>query len=344
MKNNFKSSLLAVMAMSMILTGCTGENPRNSAEENISGTVSESASVTDSGTISETMSETASETEETVSEPEFDMSILAGQYGLNEENFPIIDGSTSAIPIESGLRAMLFDIPQEEAELQVQHTKTHTAFTRLLDGECDMILSVPLSAEQKQAAEEKGIEIEMVPISAEGFTFVVNSENPVDSLTQEQIRKIYSGEITNWSEVGGNDAEIIPYQRNTDSGSQNYMTEFMGEVPLMEAKTEIINFGMAGLLDSISVYDNAVNAIGYTVYTYAVNMYENYDDIKTLKIDGIEISDETLADGSYPLLSVTYCMFRSDEPEDSPVRRFVEFLGSSEAETAIVNSGYVPVK
>ena len=340
MKNYFKNlryAILAVTAVSLILTGCNSGNSENSAEESISETISEPAS--------ETESETVSETEEKESdEPEFDMSILAGQYGLNEENFPIIDGSTSAIPIESGLRAMLFDIPQEEAEMQVRHTKTHTAFTRLLDGECDMILSVPLSAEQKEAAEEKGIEIEMIPVSAEGFTFVVNAENPVDSLTQEQIRKIYSGEITNWSEVGGNDSEILAYQRNTDSGSQNYMIEFMGDVPLAAPRSELINFGMAGLLDSISVYDNAVNAIGYTVYTYAVNMYENYDDIKTLKIDEIEISDETLSDGSYPLVSVTYCMFRADEPEDSPVRRFVEFLGSSEAKTAIANSGYLPAK
>ena len=206
-----------------------------------------------------------------------------------------------------------------------------------------MILSVPLSADQKKAAEEKGIELEMVPVSAEGFTFVVNLENPVDGLTQEQIRKIYSGEITNWSEVGGNDAEIIPYQRNTDSGSQNYMIEFMEDTPLMEAKTELINFGMGGILDSIAVYDNSVDAIGYTVYTYAINMYENYDDIKALKIDGIEISDDTLSDGTYPLLSVTYCMFRADEPDDSPVRKFVEFLGSEEAKIAITNSGYVPM-
>ena len=341
MKNNFKSALMAAAAMGILFTGCTEGNT-----ENLTETVSESVKMMETlpETVSETASETISETEsETSSAPEFDLNTLAGQYGLNEENFPVIDGSTSAIPIESGLRAMLFDIPQEEAEMQVKHTKTHTAFTKLLDGECDMILSVPLSADQKKAAEEKGIELEMVPVSAEGFTFVVNAENPVDGLTQEQIRKIYSGEITNWSQVGGNDADIIPYQRNTDSGSQNYMIEFMGDTPLMEAKTELINFGMGGILDSIAVYDNSVDAIGYTVYTFAINMYENYDDIKALKIDGIEISDDTLSDGTYPLLSVTYCMFRADEPEGSPVRKFVEFLGSEEAKTAIINSGYVPM-
>ncbi|MCH5192334.1 MAG: substrate-binding domain-containing protein [Oscillospiraceae bacterium] len=341
MKKIFKSALLTAAAMGILFTGCnkeTADAPTETIPENVK------MMETHPETVSETTSETVSETTaETSAVPESNANNLAAQYGLTEDNFPVIDGSTSAIPIESGLRAMLFDIPQEEAEMQVKHTKTHTAFTKLLDGECDMILSVPLSADQKKAAEEKGIEIEMVPVSAEGFTFVVNTENPVDNLTQDQIRKIYSGEITNWSEVGGNDADIIPYQRNTDSGSQNYMIEFMGDTPLMEAKTELINFGMGGILDSIAVYDNSVDAIGYTVYTYAINMYENYDDIKALKIDGIEISADTLSDGTYPLLSVTYCMFRADEPEDSPVRKFVEFLGSEEAKTAITNSGYVPV-
>ncbi len=69
--------------------------------------------------------------------------------------------------------------------------------------------------------------LNLEPVAKEGFVFVVSKDNPVESLTQQQIRDIYSGKITNWSEVGGNDEEIIPYQRNNDSGSQNYMNEFM---------------------------------------------------------------------------------------------------------------------
>ncbi|MCH5349990.1 MAG: substrate-binding domain-containing protein, partial [Oscillospiraceae bacterium] len=208
MKNYFKSTILTAAAMGILFSGCNNGNTESITEATVSGSIAETTSETDFQTVPETVSETVGETSAI---PEFDINTLAGQYGLNEENFPVIDGSTSAIPIESGLRAMLFGIPQEEAEMQVKHTKTHTAFTKLLDGECDMILSVPISADQKKAAEEKGIELEMIPVSAEGFTFVVNAKNPVDSLTQEQIRKIYSGEITNWKEVGGNDAAIIPY-------------------------------------------------------------------------------------------------------------------------------------
>ncbi len=66
---------------------------------------------------------------------------------------------------------------------------------------------------------------------------MVNAKNPVDALSQQQIKDIYSGKITNWKQVGGSDEPIVAYQRNTDSGSQNYMIDFMGETPLMDAPT-----------------------------------------------------------------------------------------------------------
>lgn len=142
------------------------------------------------------------------------------------ENLPKMDGSTSLIPLEAGVRAALCGISMEEATKQVAHTTTHDSFYHLLNKEVDLIFSVPISDEQKKAAQEQGIELEQVPIAKEGFVFVVNAENPVDSLTQQQLRDIYSGRITNWKEVGGKDQEIIAYQRNWDSGSQNYMTTF----------------------------------------------------------------------------------------------------------------------
>ncbi|MBR2402792.1 MAG: substrate-binding domain-containing protein, partial [Lachnospiraceae bacterium] len=179
-----------------------------------------------------------------------------------------MDGSTSAIPLEAGLRSELYDISYYEALSQVSHTTTHQSFDRLLYAETDLIFSVPLSEEQLNKASSLGVTIEMEPVAKEGFVFVVNAANPVDSLTQDQIRKIYSGEITNWKEVGGVDAPILAYQRNEDSGSQNYMTEFMGDVQLMEPVTTTIPGGMAAMMDAVASYNNAENAIGYSVYSY----------------------------------------------------------------------------
>lgn len=257
------------------------------------------------------------------------------------EGLPVIDGSTSMIPLEAGIRAAIFDISMEEATAQVAHTTTWNSFYRLLDGTAQLILTTPPSDEQWDIAREQDVELETVPISMEGFVFVVNADNPVDSLTQAQLRDIYSGRITNWKEVGGDDLPIIPYQRNYDSGSQNYMVKFMGDIPLMHAPEEMRPDTMDGLIDVVAVNDNAAGSIGYSVYTYAADMYGNGKEIKFIRVDGIAPSKQTMAAREYPLLSENYAIFRADEPEDSVVRTLVRWMTSYDGQTAIARAGYV---
>ncbi len=256
-------------------------------------------------------------------------------------DLPRMDGSTSATPLEIGLRSGFQGIPYNEAKELVSHTTTHDSFKRLINGEVDLIFSVPISDEQKKMADEAGVKLFMEPVAREGFVFVVNKSNPINSLTQEQIRKIYSGEITNWSQVGGKDEKIIPYQRNLDSGSQNYMTAFMGDTPLLPAKKEFIAVGMGGLMDAVAVYDNSAGAIGYSVYSYAAQMYANADKVKFIAIDGVEPSKATMADESYPLLSCTYMIYTDKSPESA--KKFVEKALSDEGQKYVLDSGYLPV-
>lgn len=260
------------------------------------------------------------------------------------ENLPVMDGSTSLIPLEAGLRAALFDISIEEATAQVSHTSSWSSFYNLLNGAADLVFSVPLSQMQWDTAAEWGVALETVPIAMEGFVFVVNAQNPVNSLTQAQIRDIYSGKITNWSEVGGLDEEIIPYQRNFDSGSQNYMIEFMGDTPLTDAPTELRPASMSGLMDVIAVNDNSRAAIGYSVYAYAADMYGNGNEIKFIRVDGVAPSKQSFADGTYPLLGCNYAIFHADQPADSHVRRFVDWILSDAGQYAVAQAGYVTIR
>ncbi len=260
------------------------------------------------------------------------------------ENFPKIDGSTSLIPLEAGIRAEIFGKTMEEATKDVVHTSTWGSFYELVRGNVDMVFSCPVSEEQRQSAAELGVTFEEIPVAYEGFVFVVNANNPVDVLTQQQLRDIYSGKITNWKEVGGNNAEIIAYQRNNDSGSQNYMIEFMGDVPLMDAPKEGRPSSMVGLMDAIAKNDNAENAIGYSVYAYAADMYDGGDGIKFIKVDGAEVNKNNMANGTYPLLGYNYAVFNSEEPEDSPVRKLVEWILSDEGQLTVAESGYVTVR
>ena len=260
------------------------------------------------------------------------------------ENFPKIDGSTSLIPLEAGIRAEIFGKTIEEATKDIEHSGTWSSFYDLVRGRKDMIFSCPLSEEQRETAKRDGVIFEEVPVAYEGFVFVVNAKNPVDVLTQQQLRDIYSGKITNWKELGGNDAEIIAYQRNKDSGSQNYMIEFMGEVPLMDAPEEARPSSMVGLMDAVAINDNAENAIGYSVYAYAADMYSGGDGIKFIKVDGAEVNKNNMAKGEYPLMGYNYAVFNSEEPEDSPVRKLVEWILTDEGQLAVAKAGYVTLR
>lgn len=261
-----------------------------------------------------------------------------------KDDLPIMDGSTSTIPLEAGIRAALYNITQEKAETQVIHTTTYGSFTNLIQKDVDVIFSTPLSQEQYQMAKNNNMELELVPVAKEAFVFVVNASNPVDSLTQKQLKDIYSGKITNWSQVGGKDEEIVAYQRNSTSGSQNYMIEFMDDTKLMEPMTDFIPQSMAGLMDAIAVYDNAENAIGYSVYAYAADMYGNGNEIKFIKVDGVEPTKKTMASGQYPLLNYNYAIFDKATKEDSTIRLLVEWLLTDEGQLAVSNAGYIPVK
>ncbi|MBQ8598582.1 MAG: substrate-binding domain-containing protein [Oscillospiraceae bacterium] len=313
-------SLFLVLCLLLNLCSCG----QTAEEETVLPPVEESCPVAE---------ETALSTEEPLPD------VLDAAYW--QEHLPIMDGSTSLIPLEAGIRSALLGISSEEATKQVSHSTTHDSFYNLLNESVDLIFSVPLSDEQEKQAINRSIALEQVPIAKEGFVFVVNADNPVNSLTQQQLKDIYSGKITNWSEVGGNDQPIIAYQRNRDSGSQNYMTAFMGATPLMDAPTEQRPATMAGLMDVIAVNDYGAQSIGYSVYAYAADMYGNGDEIKFIAVDGVAPSKATMASGEYPLLSDNYAIFRAVEESNSPVRLLCDWMISDEGQLAIAQAGYV---
>lgn len=259
-------------------------------------------------------------------------------------NLPAMDGSTSTIPLEGGIKAALFGITQESAEAGIAHSTTYGSFNNLIEGNCDIIFSTPLSEEQYKKAKEANIDLVEIPVVYEGFVFVVNANNPVDTLTQQQLKDIYSGKITNWKEVGGNDAEIVAYQRNETSGSQNYMKAFMKDSNLMKPVTSFTPASMSGLMDAIATYDNAENAIGYSVYAYAANMYGNGNEIKFIKVDGVNPTKETMTSQEYPLLNYNYAIYNKKSEDNTTVDELTEWLLTYNGQVAMVNAGYVPIK
>ncbi len=264
---------------------------------------------------------------------------------FTEENYPRIDGSTATIPLSEAFKAEFLGIPLEEAT--VVHNTTHNAYENLISGDADLILVTYPSDEELEFAKKAGVELEIIPVVNEAFVFYTNINNPVKDLTLEQIQKIYTGEITNWSEVGGNDAPIKAFQREPNSGSQTGMIKLvMKGLKLMEPPKEDIIKDMSSIIGLVSDFDNGENSIGYSYYYYATTMYdiidkEVADRIHLLGVDGVEPKNETIKNGTYPLRTNYYIVINKDEPEESDTRKLVKAMLGENGQKAAESVGYV---
>ena len=247
-------------------------------------------------------------------------------------------------PMSVEIAKEVIGMTSEEAEKFIVHNTTAQAYQNLIDKKTDLIFVSEPSNDILNTAKQKGVEFEMVGIGRDGFVFIVNKENKVKSLTIEQIQKIYTGEITNWSEVGGDNEEIIAYQREPNSGSQNLMEKMvMKGIEMKKGASSLVIQNMAGLIDSVALYDNSKAALGYSIYLYAKEQYVK-DSIKFLSINNVSPSDETIADGSYPLSKIVYAIYRKDEPQDSNVRKLVEWLKTEDGQKVVEAGGYTALK
>ena len=216
-------------------------------------------------------------------------------------------------------------------------------YNQLVDGNFDLLLAYEPSAEALAYAEEAGFTWEMQPIGRDALVFIANIDNPVHGLSSQQITDIYTGKLTDWSELGGNSAPIIPYQRNSDSGSQTLFDLFfpLGE-KLMETPKEHVVDSMIGLLEVIADYDNSVDALGYTVYYYLSNMEtDKLSRSQVLAVDGVEANNQTIASGEYPYTNDFYVVIPADLPEDAPARVLFNWICSEQVKELGENENYV---
>lgn len=260
---------------------------------------------------------------------------------FQRDTLPRLDGSTANIPMAVLMVQRLLKISAEEADAMLNFTTTPYSYGALVGNTADLLLVYEADEETKQAIQLSGVELEYHPIGRDALVFLTNEGNPVDSLTTAQIQAIYQGKITNWKAVGGEDKPIEAYQRPVKSGSQALMVKLvMKELPLMEAPTERYPHEMSGLLEALAGYTNEKNALGYSVYYYAQNMY-NMPDLRLMAVDGVMPSEKTIADGSYPFLNEFYAVIRKNEPEEGSVRRLLNWILSDEGRQTIRDAGYV---
>ena len=256
---------------------------------------------------------------------------------------PRLDGSTATAPLAQAAAAVLLGESEEDVADLIDFSRTTESYRQLMQGNADLLIAAEPNAAVFDEMEEAGFEVQMEPLATDALVFMVNEDNPVDSLTTEQLRGIYSGEITNWSEVGGADLDIVPFQRNAESGSQVLMEKLvMDGTEMTEPPEGYMIASMVGLMDAVKEYDNSANAIGYSVYYYAHDM-QMAGGLKLLKIDGVAPEAATIRSGEYPFLNPYYVAMNAAEPEGSMTRVLYDWLLGPDGQKLVDMKGYVSV-
>lgn len=247
-------------------------------------------------------------------------------------DLPVLDGAAALYPVFSAFvnavypeGSSIFDGENFSADSCLQMNNTRGAYQAVVDGGSDIIICAGPSEEQLAYAEEKGVELEMVPIGSEAFVFVVNTHNPVNDLTVEQIKGIYTGKYTNWSQLGGENKRIGALQRNEGSGSQTAMLRFMeGEA----MKTD---------------YDSFLgSAIGYSFRFYVEGVVAD-GGVKLLSLNGVYPDKDNIRNGSYPIVNHFYAIYRKDNTNEN-IPHLIDWMLSEEGQRIIEETGYIGVQ
>lgn len=281
------------------------------------------------------------------------------------DTMPRLDGATAAYPVYAAFVEAVYNGLGEYYEANknnnkidtyaafvssevfpfniVKCSKTGGAYDRLINGQTDIIFVAEPSKEHAEAIKAKGDDFRLTPIGSEAFVFFTNAQNPVETLSIKQIQDIYSGQITNWKEVGGENKNILPYQRPDNSGSQTVMQNWvMKEVVMAEPTKETYAGGMGEIISRVAGYRNAENSIGYSFMYYASEMINN-QQIKFISIDGIKPNSETIRNKTYPFTVPVYAVTLKSN-EDENVHKFLEWLLSEEAQGLVDKTGYTSIK
>jgi len=290
---------------------------------------------------------------------------IAGIEGISFENYPKVDGSTSTSVLNMMVGCKLLDVPYrwvapgvvtewtlhpkyEELPEQyknffwqyIKSSQTHGAFINLIDGEADIILTHRIiSPDEKAHADSRKVALIETPIALDAFVFVVNKSNPVKSLTVEQVRKIYTGAITNWQQVGGKNEKIKVFTRPRNSGSEEVLrTLVMNGLEPADFPESSIG-GMAQVFGEIL---NNANGVCYTFNNYKDLQARVPDsEVPKISINGIFPDEKTVKNSTYPFVSKVYVAIRSDLDPNSMAYKLYEWLQSEEAKSIILECGFI---
>ena len=234
------------------------------------------------------------------------------------------DGSTSMNKVIGALGEAF----QSDSGITVTYNATGSGagIQAVLEGRCDIGL-----ASRDLKDEEKAKGLEGTVLAYDGIAIIVNPENPVNDLDLETIAKIYTGEIKNWKEIGGNDAEIVLIGREAGSGTRDGFESITDTEDKCAYRQELTSTG-----DVITTVASNPNAIGYA------SLASVKDTVKALKIDGVTASEETIKNGTYVVQRPFVLVTKTDVTLSESAQSFFNFITSEAAHEIIIEAGVVP--
>ena len=235
------------------------------------------------------------------------------------------DGSTSMEKVIGALGEAFMEA-NPDTTFTYNPTGSGSGIQAVQEGRCDIGLS---SRALKDAEKEAGL-TETV-LAYDGIAMIVNPANPVEDLSLEQIADIYTGKITNWSEVGGNDSQIVLIGREAGSGTRGGFEEIVGVVDACQYRQELSSTG-----DVITTVAQNPDAIGYA------SLAAVKDTVKALKVAGVTPTEATVKDGTYTIQRPFVLATKTGEKLNDVAQAFFDYATSADASEIITAAGAVP--
>lgn len=237
------------------------------------------------------------------------------------------DGSTSMEKVIGAL-GEAFQAENSGVTFTYNPTGSGTGIAAVQEGRCDIGLS-----SRALKAEEKAAGLTETILALDGIAVIVHPDNPITDLTVEQIAAIYTGEITNWKEVGGADAQIVLIGREANSGTRDGFESITGTTEKCKYRQELTSTG-----DVIMTVSGNPAAIGYA------SLASVKDTVRAISVGGVVPSEETVQSGAYAIQRPFMLVTKTDTPLSEAAQRFVDFATSAQAASYITEQGAVPVK
>ena len=234
------------------------------------------------------------------------------------------DGSTSMEKVIGAL-GEAFEAENSGTTFTYNPTGSGSGITAVLEGRCDIGLS-----SRALKDDEKAQGLTETVLAYDGIAIIVNPENTVEDLTVDQIASIYKGEVTNWSEVGGADGEIVLIGRDAGSGTRDGFESITKTNDSCKYRQELTSTG-----DVITTVANNPNAIGYA------SLASVKDTVKALKVGGVTPTEDTVKDGTYLIQRPFVFVTKTDTKLSDTAQKFFDYAMSSAAASIISKAGAV---